>query len=545
MPADTQDLPDADVSSRGRWSLIWLIPIFAAVVAGYLAWRTLSQRGPEIFLSFQSADGLAAGQTKVRHKAVELGTVESVRLSDDLGHIVARLRMSRDAVPFLTDQARFWVVRPRVTSGTVSGLETLVSGAYIELDPGAGGGKPQGEFTGLEEPPGIRSGEPGRTVRLTADRIGSLGSGSPVFYRDIVVGEVLGYDVTKGGRGPVNLNVFIRAPYDQLADTGARFWNASGVSVRIGSEGVKLELESIQAVLSGGIAFETSSDGQETTAPPDGSYRLYQSQDEARAAGYRQRIPVLAYFDRSARGLGPGAPVEMLGIQIGNVTDVGLTEDIERGERPRVRVRLEIQPERIMGGNPPPQDVPEVTRRLVASGLRAQMRSANLLTGQLLIALDFLPGAPPAEAGQEGEAMVLPTQGGGLDDLTTSLSGIADKINALPLDSIAKDLGGALRSVAGTMDEAQGLVRQASQGLGPAMRELPGALQRLNETLTRATSLIGSAERGYGQDSTVRREAQRMLEQANDAARSIRLLADYLNRHPESLVRGRAGEAGR
>ncbi len=546
MSGAENPLPEARVTPRGRWSLIWLVPLVAAAVAGWLAWRTLSTRGPEITLTFRTGDGLVAGQTKVRHKAVDLGTVEAVQLSDKLDRVIVRLRMARGAEPFLTGHARFWVVRPRVAARGVSGLETLVSGAYIELDPGAGGGKAEREFTGLEEPPSIRSGEPGRTVWLSANRIGSLGTGSPVFYRDIAAGEVLGFDLTEGGRGPVTLNVFIRAPYDQLVDAGTRFWNASGLSVRVGAEGVRVELESIQAVLSGGIAFAGAAEGEAGPVPPGAVFPLHATEDEARAAGYRQRIPVVAYFDRSARGLAPGAPVEMLGIQIGNVTEVGLTPDIGQGERPRVRVRLEVQPERIMGADAPaPRDVPAVTRRLVEAGLRAQLRSASLITGQLLVALDIIPGALPAEAGQEGDAMVLPTQGGGLDDLTSTLSGIADKVNALPLDRIAEDLGQALRTVSGTMEEAQALVKQANAGIGPVLRELPGVVQRLNEALGRANGLIASTERGYGGDSAVRRQAQRTLEQFDDAARSIRLLADYLNRHPEALLRGRTGEASR
>ena len=194
---------------------------------------------------------------------------------------------------------------------------------------------------------------------------------------------------------------------------------------------------------------------------------------------------------------------------------------------------------------PPPRDVPDVTRRLVAEGLRAQLRSASLLTGQLLVALDLLPGAAAAEAGQEGEVMVLPTQGGGLDDLTSALSGIAEKVNAMPIDQIGQSLAETLRTVAATMTEAQALVRQANAGLGPAMRELPQASTRLNEALGRANALLSSAERGYGGDSALRRQAQRTLEQFDDAARSIRLLADFLNRRPESLLRGRAGEASR
>ncbi|TDH59210.1 MCE family protein [Dankookia rubra] len=539
-------LPEARLTPRGRWSLIWLVPLVAALVAGWLAWRTLSARGPEIILTFQTGDGLSAGQTKVRHKAVDLGTVEAVQLSDKLDHVIVRLRMAREAEPFLTDHARFWVVRPRVAARGISGLETLVSGAYIELDPGTGGGKGQRQFIGLEEPPSIRSGEPGRTVRLTANRVGSLGTGSPVFYRDIAVGEVLGFDLTEGGRGPVALNAFIRAPYDRLIGAGTRFWNASGVSVRVGAEGVRVELESIQAVLSGGIAFAATTEGETGPAPADAIFPLHATEDEARAAGYRRRIPVVAYFDRSARGLAPGAPVEMLGIQIGNVTEVGLTPGIDQGERPRVRVRLEVQPERIMGAHTlAPRDVTEVTRRLVEAGLRAQLRSASLITGQLLVALDIIPGAPPAEVGQEGDTMVLPTQGGGLDDLTSTLSGIADKVNALPLDRIAEDLGQALRTVSGTMEEAQALVKQANAGIGPVLRELPATVQRLNDALGRANGLIASTERGYGGDSAVRRQAQRTLEQFDDAARSIRLLADYLNRHPEALLRGRAGEAAR
>ncbi|MBK1657090.1 PqiB family protein [Paracraurococcus ruber] len=539
-----QPLPEARLAPRGRWSLIWLVPLVAALVAAWLAWQTLSARGPTITISFQTGDGLTAGQTKVRHKAVELGTVSAVRLADNLDHVVAELRMTRDAEPWLTDRARFWVVRPRVTAGTVSGLETLVSGAFIEMDPGQPGGAEKRAFTGLESPPGVRSGEPGRTVRLVADRIGSLASGSPIFTRDIAVGEVLGYELPDDGQGPVTLNAFIRAPYDRLVHGGTRFWNASGLAVRVGAEGVRVEVESIQAVLAGGIAFETGPEGAQEPVPASGEFRLYQSKEEARAAGYRQRIPALAYFDSATRGLAPGAPVEMLGIQIGNVTEVGLTEDLARGERPRVRVRIEIQPERFMGPNPPePRDVPEAARRLVAGGLRARLASANLLTGQQLIALDFNPAAPPAELALEDGVPVLPSQGGGLDDLTSSLAAIAAKVNALPLDRLATDLDQALRNAAGTLEEAQGLIRQVSQGVGPAMAELPRTLARMNETLTRATALIGSAERGYGQDSSVRREAQRMLEQANDAARSIRLLADYLNRHPEALLRGRSGEA--
>jgi paraquat-inducible protein B len=206
--------PRATVHRRRGFSAIWLLPIVAAVIGGYLALSNLSRRGPTITISFRSADGLTAGQTKVKHKAVDLGTVESIRLADDMSHVIVRVQMQSEAEPYLTDHARFWAVRPRLTGSNISGLETLISGGYIEMDPGASGGQSEQEFTALEDPPGVRSDEPGQTFELQAVRVGSLGSGSPVFYRDIVVGEVLGYSLPEGN-GPITVKAFVRAPYDK------------------------------------------------------------------------------------------------------------------------------------------------------------------------------------------------------------------------------------------------------------------------------------------------------------------------------------------
>ena len=262
---------------------MWVIPVVAVLIAVWLAFRWLSQEGPTVTLTFLSADGLTAGQTEVRHKAVNLGTVEAITLSPDMSHVIVRLRMKREAKPALTDQSRFWVVRPRFTPGSISGLETIVSGSYIELDPGSGGGEPRTSFTGLETPPAIRSDEPGRTYVLRGNRLGSLSIGSSIFYRDVTVGEVLGYDIGKPG-DPVTLYAFVRAPpYDSYIHEGSYFWNASGLSVQVGSSGVKLELQSIQAVFAGGLAFDTPPEALPTPiAASNAEFPLYD--DEATAA---------------------------------------------------------------------------------------------------------------------------------------------------------------------------------------------------------------------------------------------------------------------
>lgn len=556
--------PQAQIHARRPFHFVWLIPAVAAVIAGYLAWRTLSERGPTIVISFTTADGLVAGQTKIRHKAVDLGTVRRISLAKDMTHVEVSADMQGEANSYLTEHARFWVVRPRLAVGNISGLETLLSGSYIEMDPGATPGDPQTRFTGLEEPPAVRSAEPGRSFILTADRIGSLSGGSPVFYHDIVVGEVLGYDVKlpAGAANPsIAVHVFIRAPYDQFVHPDTHFWNVSGVSVELGAQGVQLRIASLQAALSGGVAFDTSAEAR--AAPPsatDASFRLFDDERAAAAAGFHERIPFVVYFSGSVRGLAVGAPVELFGIQIGNVTDIRLEFD-PTGRESRVAVRLEIQPERMMQTEQVRAGPPlAVARAMVQRGLRVQLRSSNLLTGQLVAALDFFPNAPAADVRQEGDAVVLPSLPGGLDSITASASDILAKIDALPLDDMVRNLNEtlagvravangpelkqSLQALASTLASVQDLARKTNAEAGPALQRLPDIARGLQATVDKASRLLGSADAGYGENSQFRRDIERLLQQFSDTARSVRLLADYLDQHPEALVRGRAGRAG-
>lgn len=529
---------------RSRISLIWLIPLVAAVIAAWLGWRTVSQQGSVVTLSFRSADGLTAGQTRVRHKAVELGEVETIRLSGDMSHVIVTVRMRREAEPYLTEKARFWVVRPRISSGSLSGIETLVSGSYIEMDPGGRDGERQLEFTGLEQPPGVRTGEPGRTFTVKAQRLGSLGPGAPVFYRDITVGEVLNYDIGDG-TGPVAVQVFIRAPYDSFVRHGTHFWNASGLSVQIGGEGVHVEVASLQAVLSGGVAFDSPnrSTPDAAEAEPGTEFPLYNNFGEAQASGYSTKLGFVTYFESSVRGLTRGAAVEFFGIQVGTVSNVALELNPATGDA-RVRVRLEVQPERIISGDAvKADDIMASTRRLVKRGMRAQLQTASYLTGQRVMALDFVANARPADVVMEGDDIVLPSAGGGLDNILVAASDIAGKLDRLPLDQIGQNLNGALRSASGAMSSVQDLVKKTDAGLTPTLRRLPEIIAGLQDAVAKAGRTAGSIEASYGNNSQFQRELDRAMTQVGDTARSIRLLADFLDRHPEALVRGRTGLA--
>lgn len=548
---------DPRVVPSRRVSLIWAIPIVAGLVALFLGWHTLSQQGPVVTISFPDAAGLEAGKTRVKYKDVELGVIDHIALSADRSHVEVHAQMSKEAAVFMTDRARFWVVRPRMSTSGVSGLETLVSGAYIAVDPGPEGGREQLAFQGLEDPPIVRSDVAGQTFVLKASRIGSLSPGSPLFYRDFEVGYVLGYDQGDMGEN-ITIHVFVRAPYDRYVRDGSRFWNASGLSVKIGSEGIDLQLASLQALVSGGITFDTPQAlTQEEPSREGTEFRLFESEADANSARIQHRIPLVSYMQGSSvRGLDRGSPVEMYGIRIGTVTEVKLEFD-RATNRLRLPVKFEIEPERLglrSETAKSPEEAQAAAKLMVAQGLRSQLQSGNLLTGQLVLALDYFPDAPAAELARDGDSMVLPSMPPQMEGLARSASEIMGKLSSLPLDQIADNLNQTLTganelanapelkqtivSLAATMATVGDMMKRVDAGITPAMRRLPEITASLQTTLTKANKLAGSVDSGYGDDSKFRRDIERLLAQLNDTARSMRVLADLLSQNPEALVRG-------
>jgi paraquat-inducible protein B len=519
---------------RRRFSFVWLVPIVAAIIAGYLGYRTILEQGPLLTLTFDTAEGLAAGQTQVKYKAVALGTVDSIDLSGDNSHVIVRIRMNNVGRRFLNSHARFWVVRPSFSPGDLSGLSTLVSGAFIAVDPGLPGGAFQKNFVGLEQPPGVRSNEPGRTYTLKADSIGSLGTGSPVFYRDVQVGEVLGYDVGNG-LGPVTVSIFVKAPFDNLVKSQSHFWNSSGITAEVQGGGFHIEFQSLQAIVSGAVTFNIPP-GAESSAPaPDNaSFTLYKSEDEANAAGYQTNIQIVSYFQSSVSGLMAGAPVNILGIQIGEVTGVNLLIDPHTGTS-KVRVAMDLQPERVVGaagiakaGNDPAQ----VLQNMVNQGVRVELETSSYVTGQKDIVLAKVPGAGRAALTREGDALVVPSQAGGLDNAIANLSDISGKLDKIPFDKIGDNLNRLLVTANRTVGSAD--VKQTLSSLRQTM-------QTADTTLQNADATLQSVNQDYGNDSDFQRNLEQLMDEATDALRSIKELSQYLDRHPQSLLLGRSG----
>ena len=547
---------------RIRFSIIWVIPIVSVLIAGFLVWRSFLDNGPEITVIFDTADGLTSGQTQVKNKSVVLGTVENISLTPDLRHVRVLIRMNKGTNDMLTDKARFWVVRPRINGASITGLETLMSGAYIAFDPGLdASGQASGQhvdrFEGLEAPPGMRSDQPGQTYTLVANNIGSIGQGAPVFFRDVDVGEVLGYTMPPGGRGPVLIQIFVKEPYDHYLSGSTRFWNVSGVKVGFGAGGLKVQLQSLQALFSGGVAFglpplaESKATREQPMAEANTVFKLYESEEDAQNAGYHERVPLATYMTSSVKGLAPGAVVSMFGIQVGNVTSVKLDMTSTPGH-PRVRIGMEIQPERVMTSKQlSHEEVTDMLRTLVANGLRASTDSASLLTGEGLISLNFVKNAGKASISMEGSTLVIPGQPGGMAGIMDSVSTLTDRLASMPFEQIgtnansllahadetlnSPDVKQALTSLRISMQHVQVLTQDLQKGLGPLSQRLPAMAEQLDQMLHNANRLLAS----YGGNSDFKRNLQAMVIQLGQTARSLRFLSDFLTNHPSALISGR------
>ena len=522
------------VRRRSHASLIWLVPALAALVGLALVVNNWLQAGPEITISFQSAEGLDAGKTPVKYKNVVIGHVRKISLSKDRSRVLVKVALEKSAEKFATEGTRYWVVRPRIGLAGVSGIDTLLSGAFIGADVGESDTVAD-NFTGLEIPPAVSHGAPGRGFMLHADDLGSLDIGSPVYFRRIQVGRVVSYQLDKDGKG-VSLHIFIDGPNDAFVTRSTRFWNASGVDVSIGANGLKLNTQSLATVLAGGVAFQDPQGPHDTTrAPEQAEFQLFGDQATAMAppAGPPQYLRMR--FEQSVRGLAVDAPVEFLGVAIGRVVSIRLDYDQQKQRFP-VLVGAVVYPHRLGSAydklealakaNGGQADLAHLMGRLIEHGLRGQARAGNLLTGQLYVALDFVPHAPKVAFDPAARPLTIPTVPGSFDKLQEQLADIVDQLGKVPFDSIGRNLDQTLSSLNATLKQVN----------GQTLPEFQTTLQGVQQTM-------GTADAALSGDSPLQQNLGGTLQELQRMARSLRVLSDYLSGHPEALLRGRKADA--
>jgi len=523
-PQAPPDLPEPAVRRR-RPSLVWLVPLVAAVIGLWIAVRAYRQHGPTITITFQSAEGLEAGQTRIKHKEVEVGRVTAINLSPDFAEVVVTAELKRDADALLSENTRFWVVRARVGTNGISGLGTLVTGAYIGMDPGPRG-KEARAFKGLETAPVLTPTTPGALVELRAEKLGSLNVGSPVTFRQIHVGQVEGFDLAPDGQS-VLIKAQIKAPYHKLIHGSTRFWDSGGVDLSVDANGLRLHSDSMLQLLLGGIAFENPP-GQDAAGAPDRIFTLFPSRDKAYEQVYQDRRLFLVHFDESVRGLAKGAPVEYRGQRVGQVESIRL-EFSGRELEAKVPVIISLEPERfgLSGGQGEPFEA--FMARLVRKGFRAQLKPGSLLTGTLFVDLGFFPEAPPRALARSGGHPEIPTMPSAMGALLENLALVAEHLQKLPLEQVAGELRATFPVLRETLQQTRALMARLDTETAPQAKA----------TLAQAQATLAALERALGSGSPTQTELQRALDEFAKAARALRNLADTLERHPESILFGK------
>jgi paraquat-inducible protein B len=506
-----------------RLSLVWFIPILAAALGIWVAVARIRSEGPKITIVFRSAEGLEAGKTKINYRGVDIGTITAIRLTKDHQRVITTAQMTPKTEDFLVEDTQLWVVRPRISGANVTGLGTLISGAYIGIEIGRSN-EPKRDFVALETPPVVTGDAPGRFFVLKTSDLGSLDTGTPIFFRRLQVGQVASYVLDRDGKF-FTLRIFVRAPYDQYVTANTRFWQASGIDVSLSANGLNVQTQSLLSVLIGGIAFESPAGGAVLPAAEANTlFNLFSDRVEAFRPAARSPQTYRLIFKDSVRGLVPGAPVEFRGIPIGEVADIRAQIDLKTFEF-SVPVTIRLDPQRLgvkVVEGASGADLERMRRRLidtlVAHGARAQLRSGNLLTGSVYVAIDFFPGAAPVTVDWSQTPPEIPTIPGQLQVMETKVTDIIDKLDKMPLQKIGDELTQAIAELDQTLVAARGTLVSA------------------RGTLTNTASLTEP-------NSAQLQQMNSTLQEVSRAARSLRVLADYLERHPEALVRGKKGEA--
>jgi paraquat-inducible protein B len=537
-------LPQATTEKRSRFriSVIWIIPILAAVIALGIAIQRISHEGPEITLLFSNASGIEAGKTFIKYKDVTIGQIDTVQLSDDFTHVVATAKISKNAKPLIVEDAKFWVVAPHVSLAGVSGLNTLLSGQYIGFEAGTSK-RAARNFTVADLAPVVTD-QPGTRYRLIAPSLGSVGVGAPISYHSITVGQVEAYALAADGKS-IDISIFVNAPYDKYVTSQSRFWNASGVDVSMGANGFQIRTDSLISVLVGGLAFDVPEFlNASSPAPANSQFVLYQNQALAMTQPESVERHFLLHFDESLRGLAVGAPVTLFGLTVGRVTDVGVEYDAATLNF-RPRVLFTFYPGRLSADMPGHEadrtianmsatDRAKVLKHLIEDkGLRAQLQTGSLLTGDLYVDFNFVKGAPKMKVDWGKDPQELPVSSGGLATIEAKLTSILTKVDNMPLDQIGANVNNVVANLNKTLKDADTMLAHVDAQMVPEGTKTLEALHRA----------IADADRAYlSKDAPTGQEMHDTLQELTDTARSVRVFIEYLQQHPSALIRGKKEE---
>jgi paraquat-inducible protein B len=553
------EISSPKVNKRSGPSIVWIIPVVTLLVGTWLVFKTLSEQGPLVSISFKTAEGIEVGKTKIKYKNVDIGTVEDIRFSDDFSNVILTAEFNQGSEKFLKRSTRFWVVKPQLGLQGATGLSTLVSGAYIEIEPGPGAD--QRHFVGLEKQPVVKADEQGVEVTLVTQKLGSVDLGSPIYYQGLLAGEVLGHELGND-RKSVYIHAFIKDPFDQLIRGNTNFWNVSGINLSMGADGFKVRTESIRSMIYGGIAFDTPETLEQATTDIDNLvFTLHDNFESIQENSYTRKLKFMMFFDSSVRGLSMGAPVEFKGIKVGSVLDVRLEFDNEDTSF-RIPVLIEIELQRIIErGNEESSSTYETLNKLVERGLRARLQTGSLLTSQLYVDLDMHPGTPINISGEETLFPELPTLAStNFGAITASAESLLAKFNAIDIHEVTNVILSTIKNVDETVSNVNELISipglpQAIENMKVSLSNFKSIMQKVDgsniqeainaghSALESLTVTLDKTNNVLEPNSPAQYNLIKLTGELEETARSIRSLVETLERNPQALIFGKGNKA--
>lgn len=515
---------------------IWIVPLIALMLGIWMAVSNYLTRGPEITITFPTAEGIEAGKTKIKALSVDVGIVETVQLSKDLKNVKVIARIQHKAAALLREDSSFWVVRPRIGTSGVSGLNTLLSGAYIELAPG---NAKQGarSFKGLDEAPTTAPTVPGLHLTLFSDEANSVSVGDPVLHRGYRVGRV---ENTKfdAETQKLNINIFIESPYDNLVSNLTRFWNSSGITFQASASGIKLQTSSLESLLVGGVAFDLPNGASAGEKVEDYyEFKLYADAASINENPYQHYEPYILLFDTSVYGLVEGAPVLYRGLRIGTVMGVSfkylhIDETRTKDRSPQIPVLIHLEPGRWLGKDTQQAKIKAVAdiEKSVTAGMRATLTTGNLLTGALIVSFDFFEQTDQASIKLLGDYKSIPTVSTGLGHIQSKFSRLLDKFNELPLNPVLQETNTTMEQITKTLISADLSIKELTNILENS------DTQQLPESFNNTLAELQTTLQGISPDSDLYLDLSNSLDQLNSTLKSVERLSHEIESKPNSLI---------
>ncbi len=567
----TNNAVQAKIRKISQWSPIWIVPVAAVLIGSWMLYHTFKNQGPTVTMLASNAEGIVSGKTQIKSRSVDVGKVVSVELSQDLKQVVIRARMNPGTDNLLNDESQLWVVKPTIGRGGVSGLNTLLSGAYIELQPGKGdSGKYFFEL--LETPPIAPPDAPGVRIFLSSSDAAALAVGDPILYRGYDVGTVERSEFDMQKRN-MRYQLFIRAPYDALVTENVRFWKASGMALDMSAEGVRIEMASMATLLGGGVTFDVLDGwpaGNKVVNNTD--FQLFENRKSIQDGLYNEYLEYLLFFDESIRGLTAGAPVEYRGVRVGTVASVPyffkMKNPLQVAFNKGIPVLIRIETGRLYDNLTLPQLRAELDQA-VSLGLRAVLKTGNLLTGGLYIDLNQQDGAQTkavaeaaavaaqpavtaaAETAADAQAAspavvatpllpeplpefagykILPTSRSGLGHIEQKVLQALDKINNLPVEKVLADSSATLNATKDLMQQSQQLV----QSLDALVKA--DATQQLPAEVNKSLADLRKTLAGLSPGSPVYERINSNLQAMDKVLRDLQPVVQTLNQQSNALI---------